>query len=197
MGMTLSPRRQRFVEEWLADPNATQAAIRAGYSPRTAKQQGSRLLTNDDVKAAIQARQRALADQTDVSAETVVAELAGIAFADIGTYLDWSDDGVRITSRDDLPEGASRAISEISEVVTAAGQRTVRLKLHSKPDALDKLGRVLGLFVDRLHVTGQVDRPLRHFTVDQLEKMLELAEATTLEGEATVIEDEAGEGDLA
>ena len=53
--MPLTPKRQRFVHEYLIDPNATRAAIKAGYSPRTAKQQGSWLLTNVDVSAALSA----------------------------------------------------------------------------------------------------------------------------------------------
>ncbi len=67
--MMLSLRRQRFVDEYLVEPNATQAAIRAGYSPRTARQQGSRLLTSVDVSAALRAKQDELTRETwDTSA---------------------------------------------------------------------------------------------------------------------------------
>ena len=58
--MPLSPKRQRFVDEYLVDNNATAAAKRAGYSARTAKQQGSRLLTSVDVQQAVAERTLAL-----------------------------------------------------------------------------------------------------------------------------------------
>ncbi|MCT8281763.1 terminase small subunit [Xanthomonas translucens] len=71
----LSPKQQRFVSEYLKDQNATQAAIRAGYSKGTAKQQGSRLLTNADVAAAVNKGQRRVAKKAEVTADSLMAEL--------------------------------------------------------------------------------------------------------------------------
>jgi len=73
------PRRARFVAEYLIDLNATQAAIRAGYSPHTAKQQGSRLLTDVDVSRAIAQGQLELAERTQANETFIVAELVEIA----------------------------------------------------------------------------------------------------------------------
>jgi len=77
--ITLSTRRTRFVAEYLIDLNATQAAMRAGYSRHTAKQQGSRLLTNVDVSRAIAQGQRELAERTRANETFIVAELVEIA----------------------------------------------------------------------------------------------------------------------
>jgi phage terminase small subunit len=63
----MTPRQQRFVEEYLVDLNATQAAIRAGYSARTANEQGARLLANASVAAAIQAAQQARSDRMQIT----------------------------------------------------------------------------------------------------------------------------------
>ena len=71
----LTPRRQVFVREYLFDRNATQAAIRAGYSPRTAKMQGSRLLTFDDVKQAIATITQKLAAENELNADWVLKRL--------------------------------------------------------------------------------------------------------------------------
>ena len=71
----LSRRQQRFVQEYLVDANATQAAIRAGYYPHTAKQQGSRLLTNVDVQAAVADGIVALAESAGIDAEWVIRQL--------------------------------------------------------------------------------------------------------------------------
>lgn len=75
----LSPKRQKFVREYLIDLNATQAAIRAGYSARTARMAGSRLLTNDDVKAVIDEALRKRAAKTELTAEWIVEELRKVA----------------------------------------------------------------------------------------------------------------------
>ncbi len=71
----LTPKQARFVEEYLIDLNATQAAKRAGYSTHTADVQGPRLLGNVGVAAAIQAAQTALSERLEVTAERVVAGL--------------------------------------------------------------------------------------------------------------------------
>lgn len=78
----LDPRQQRFVREYLIDPNGTQAAIRAGYSAHTATVQASDLLRRPHVQDAIQAGQKKLQDKLDLKAEHVVRQLALIATAD-------------------------------------------------------------------------------------------------------------------
>jgi hypothetical protein len=71
----MNDKQQRFAEEYLVDMNATQAAIRAGYSAHTAKQQGSRLLTKADVQAAIQTAQAEHREHTAVTIESLTEKL--------------------------------------------------------------------------------------------------------------------------
>lgn len=71
----LTDKQQRFVDEYLIDMNATQAAIRTGYSEKTAKQQGSRLLTNVDVLAAVKAGQAKVAERIEVTQEYVLSSI--------------------------------------------------------------------------------------------------------------------------
>jgi len=78
----LSPRIQRFVDEYLIDLNGTQAAKRAGYSAHTAPEQASRLLTNVKVQAAIAVARKAQQERTGITADKVLREIALIAFAD-------------------------------------------------------------------------------------------------------------------
>ena len=75
----ITPKQQRFVTEYLIDLNATQAAIRAGYSQKTAQQQGSRLLTNVVVKRAIAAQQDRQLKSVEVRIEDVLHDLRAIA----------------------------------------------------------------------------------------------------------------------
>ena len=72
--MPLNPRQQRFVDQYIIDLNGTQAAIRAGYSPRTANEQASRLLAHANVRAAVDARTKVLADAADGSAMWIVEQ---------------------------------------------------------------------------------------------------------------------------
>ena len=71
----MNPRRQRFVEEYLKDLNATQAAQRAGYSPRTAKSQGQRLLTFVEVQSELQKRMQHLAKRNELDADWIIRKL--------------------------------------------------------------------------------------------------------------------------
>lgn len=74
-GTPLTPKQQRFVQEYLQDHNGTQAAIRAGYSESTARQQGSRLLTEPRIQAAVRAGQKKVAKKAEVTVDTLMAEL--------------------------------------------------------------------------------------------------------------------------
>lgn len=70
----LSAKQLRFVAEYLKDQNATQAAVRAGYSKGTAKQQGSRLLTNGDIEAAVNRGLQRVAKRSDITVESLARE---------------------------------------------------------------------------------------------------------------------------
>ena len=87
----LSAKQELFVSWFAVDGNATQAAIRAGYSAKTAKSQGQRLLTNADVSFAIAAKQARRFAKVEITADRVLAEMASIAFHDVGKLL--NDDG--------------------------------------------------------------------------------------------------------
>jgi phage terminase small subunit len=86
--MALTPKQETFVREYLIDLNATQAAIRAGYSAKTAKQQGARLLTNVDVSTALTEAKTARSEKTQINAEWVLNRLAADATADLAMLYD-------------------------------------------------------------------------------------------------------------
>lgn len=87
-GADLTSKQQRFVDEYLIDLNATQAAIRAGYSPATAEQQGSRLLSNVKVQAHVTEQQNARSERTRVDADWLLTRLADEAVADVADIYD-------------------------------------------------------------------------------------------------------------
>lgn len=144
----LRPKQQRFVAEYLIDLNATQAAIRAGYSKHTAKQQGARLLTDADIAAAVANSRQRVAEKLEITAERVLNELALIGFARSGEYFEWGSNGVTLIDKDSLTPEQMAAVAEVSETTTKDGG-SIRLKLHDKVGALTKLGQHLGMFVER------------------------------------------------
>ena len=149
-------RRALFVAEYLIDRNATQAAIRAGYSPHTAKQQGSRLLTNADVWGAIEEQAARTMAKLEVSRERVIAGLANIAFANVLDYGHVTEDGHFDVDLSKATYGQMAAVREIigtSRSTTADDgteqvERQIQIKLADKRKALVSLGKHLGLFKD-------------------------------------------------
>ena len=144
-----TPKQTRFVEEYLVDLNGKQAAIRAGYRPKTAEVQASRLLRNAKVEKALEAAMLARSKRTEVSADHVVNEFARIAFANMRDY--WPRPGETIDLHR-LDQDRTAAVEEIviHESVDPSGvlHRHIRLKLRDKQRALDSLARHLGIFTD-------------------------------------------------
>lgn len=151
----LTPKQARFVQEYLVDVNSTQAAIRAGYSKKTAQEQSSRLLSNVMVSAAVAKEQHALAEKTGVTAEKVIAELALIGFANMGDYVNLSDPDKPMVDLSNLTPKQASAIAAVTYEKRGI-ERRVKIKLHDKLNALVTLGKHLGLFSER-HLLGGLD----------------------------------------
>lgn len=138
----LSDKQKRFVSEYLVDLNATQAAIRAGYSKKTAQEQSSRLLSNVMVQEEIQKRQEKLQCKLEISQERVLEELAAIAFANGTDFVTVTATGlldIKPTSK--VPKEKLPAIAGIKY-----NQLGIEIKLHDKVRALELLGKHLGVF---------------------------------------------------
>ena len=90
----LTPKQQRFVEEYLIDLNATQAAIRAGYSEKTAKEIGSENLTKPNIAKAIQEAQESLSNKTQLTVDMVVQGL----LKEAQDYADGSTQSARVSA---------------------------------------------------------------------------------------------------
>ncbi|MDQ7830712.1 MAG: terminase small subunit [Desulfovibrionaceae bacterium] len=141
----LTGLQERFVQEYLVDLNATRAAERAGYSPRTAPSTGARLKNLPHVKARIEAAMAERTARTRIRQDRVVMELARLAFSDIREFADWDEGGVRIRDSGGMGPEQSACIAEIVETPGKEG-RKLRVKLHGKTRALEVLCRHLGLF---------------------------------------------------
>ncbi|MFD5022301.1 terminase small subunit [Paenibacillus sp. NPDC058367] len=169
----LTAMQQLFVKEYLVDLNATQAAIRAGYSANTATEQSSRLLANVKVQKAVQEAMARREKRTDITAERVLSELGKIAFSDLNAFIEVSEDGKITVKPSNQLDGT--VLSEISESITTNG-RTRKVKLHDKMKALELIGRHLAMFTDKQEIKIEKTDDDKQAAINQLKKMLEQSE---------------------
>lgn len=154
--MALTDKQQRFVEEYIIDLNATQAAIRAGYSEKTAYSIGEENLKKPEIAKAIQKAMDKRSKRTEITADMVLREYAKIGFSNISDYLkvesrmgkdeqgnEFSYKSVNIFETDEIEIDKIGAIAEIKQ--TRDG---IALKLHDKKGALDSIAKHLGMFSD-------------------------------------------------
>ena len=150
----LTDKQARFVDEYLVDLNATQAAIRAGYSAKTANEQGARLLANVSVQNAIRERQEVLKMKTEVTQEWVVERYRRIVEG-CDKRLFFNDDGsVKPPSQWSAEMGLAVAGFEVQELGDEGLAVSVsKLRFQDAKAALDSLARHLGMFKDKVEVS--------------------------------------------
>lgn len=149
----MTAKQKRFIEEYLVDLNATQAAIRAGYSPATASEQGARMLGNVNIKGEIDRQLAERSKRTGISADRVIREMAKIAFANISDVVDLTTGQARTdAARDDLAAVQQIKVRRSETEAGVAIETDVRLA--DKLKAAELLGKHLGMFRDRLEVSG-------------------------------------------
>ena len=159
-----NPKRERFCQEYIIDLNATKAAERSKYSKRTANEQGARLLANVSVQNRIAELKEERAMRTQVTQDRIGEELKLLAFSDFRDYGEvvgeLGIDRLKLKTFDQIGEGKTRAIQSITERIS---EKNVQLsfKLHGKLPAIELLGRHIGMFVERMALTGEDGGPIR------------------------------------
>lgn len=188
----LTEKQQRFCEEYLIDLNATQAAIRAGYKEKTAYSMGQRLLKNVEIQNQLQKRKLERVERTEITQDMVLYELANIAFSNAADYAAvvekdlmvehdgeeypvYDHDGNPVKYRTvepvltaDLTENQKRALAVIKK-----GRDGFEVKPYDKIRALELLGKHLGMFTDKVEVSGEVNNPMAELTTEELKKLIE------------------------
>ncbi|HET9554328.1 MAG TPA: terminase small subunit [Anaeromyxobacteraceae bacterium] len=170
--MALTPKQRKFVQELMVDENARQAAIRAGYSPKSAEVNGPRLCRQPSVRAAIEAARLEAAQRTQLRQEEVIAELKRIIFADPRKAFDAEGNPIPIH---ELPEDVARAIAATkvrvedvpgqtlddgAEVKARAVASVKEWKWWDKTKGLELAMRHLGLLRDKVEHSGKDGEPL-------------------------------------
>jgi phage terminase small subunit len=176
--VALTDQQKRFVGEYLVDLNAWRAAVRAGYSPKSARSHAYQMLRRPHVAEAIAAGQAELAAKVGISVERIIMELARIGFSDIREAVQWRStttegEGREASARvvnvlelkkaEDLAPDIAAAIAEISQLPNGG----LRVKLHDKLTALAGLGRHLGMFADRREQASPITVEIVRFGEDR------------------------------
>ncbi len=153
--MALTKKQKLFVEEYLIDLNATQAAIRAGYSPTSARQIADENMSKPDIKNAIEKALAERSKRTGVNADRIILELAKIAFVNPTDVINMDE----ATIRGDANRDDTAAISsvKVKTIPTEDGNITEReIKTYDKIKALELLGKHTGMFTDKFKIEGAI-----------------------------------------
>lgn len=151
----LTNKQKRFIEEYLIDLNATQASIRAGYSPETAKEIGCENLTKPNIKNEIDKAIAERSRRTGINQDRVLREIAKIAFVNPSNVINFNQATVKENASDD--DLAVISGIKIKSIPTDDGNIQEReVKLYDKLKALDMLGKHLGMFTDKIELNGDM-----------------------------------------
>lgn len=143
----LTEKQKRFIEEYLIDLNATQAAIRAGYSPNSARDIGSENLTKPAIRARIDEALAERSKRTGINADRVLREIARIAFVNAADVINF--DSATIAEGASEDDTAAIASVKVKTIPTGDGEGVEReIRLCDKLKALELCGKHLGMFKD-------------------------------------------------
>ncbi len=146
----MTPKQRLFIDEYMIDRNATQAAIRAGYHPKMAAQ----LIAKPSIKDAIDEAIAIQSRRTGITVERILQELAKVAFLNPIDVIDMDE----ATLRGDANRDDTAAIQSvrIKRIPTENGDIVEReVKVYNKVDALHKLGQQLGMFKNEIDLSIQ------------------------------------------
>lgn len=158
----LNPKQLRFVAEYLIDLNATQAAVRAGYSARCAQEIGAENLSKPLIAEAIQAGQRQQLEKTDLTAARTLEELRRLSFSDLRGAFDASGHLLPLDKMSADMRSAIASVKVTKKNLTAGDgvmEDVVELKLWDKTRALDTLAKHFRLLEPEALPPNERDRP--------------------------------------
>lgn len=144
----MTPKQERFCQEYVIDCNGTQAAIRAGYSQHSANEIAAENLAKPNIRDRVAELQAKIAKKLEITAEKVLREIALLGFSNMQDYAEFSPDGVTLKESSELTREQMAAVSSVSETTTQHGG-SVHFKLHDKRGSLELLGKNLALFIER------------------------------------------------
>ncbi|ACL77587.1 terminase small subunit [Ruminiclostridium cellulolyticum] len=148
----LTAKQEMFIQEYLIDLNATQAAIRAGYSTKTANEIGAENLTKPSIRTRIDEALAERSRRLGISQDRVVNELAKIAFVNPADVMDFDNATVSSTAKKD--DTAAILSVKVKKSFSDTGETTEReVRMNDKVKSLELLGKHLGMFKDKVEIS--------------------------------------------
>lgn len=178
-----TPKQKRFIEEYVIDFNGTAAAIRAGYSPASAKVIANELLTKPDIYAEVQAKIEAMTNKADITKERILLEMRRLALFDVRSLYDENGHPLPVHQ---LSDDAAAAINGLDVVSVGNAElgvgQVMKYKIPDKNKALESLAKILG-YLDR---TTELER----LQTEKLKKEIEaqFGDETPFEPATIIIE---------
>ncbi len=145
MGRKLTNKQRRFVDRYLVHLNAPRAAKEAGYSSRSARNQAHRMMTNDDISAAIESAMKERSERLKISQDDVLRMLVDLVESNIGEICFWEKNKILMRDLNEIPRERLSGIKKLSCRETSWG-RSISITMYDKVAALTLLGKHLGLF---------------------------------------------------
>lgn len=156
----LTPKQERFIAEYRKDLNATQAAIRAGYSPKYADTVGPALLRKSGVSEILAKQTQTTLQRIKVTAERAIEEAAALAFSDLGAYYNEAGEVKPMSEWTPEMRAAVQSLETLDRDITPGERgpaaKVHRLKLWDKPKNLEMLFKHLGLLAEKVNVDGKI-----------------------------------------
>ncbi len=142
-----SPMQLLFIEKYMLHRSARRAAVEAGYSDT--ENAGWRLLQNKKIVDEINRRKEAQRRRNELLEDEVLQELAKIAFVDLTDVVDFTGSRLDVKDLSEIPEHVRPAIKKVICTPSQHGDK-VTIELHDKISALEKLGKYLSMWVDKI-----------------------------------------------
>ncbi len=181
--VALTPKQEQFCFKYLELGDAS-SAYRDAYScekmkPESIHRNAHELLKDTKISSRIEELRKDHREQHDITVARLTAELLPIAFADAGDFFEWGPHGVKVKDSATLSRTQRSAVSEVSQTITQGGG-TIKIKLHDKLVAIDKLARLHGLIIEKREHSGEIALSLAT-RLEAAQRRLEADETRTIE----------------
>lgn len=167
MANKLNPKQQKFIDFYVRDRNATEAAKAAGYSDKTAYSQGQRLLKHVEIKSEVERRlkisSKQLQNATDLTKEKLLTELLPTIFGDLGDVASWTAEELKLIPSNELDDSLRKSIQSISTTRTTSQfgvNKKVSIKLNDRLRAIEIAAKMMGWIIQKNEHTGKDGEPL-------------------------------------
>jgi phage terminase small subunit len=165
----LTEKQKRFIDEYLNNPNAAEAARKAGYSARTARDIGAENLAKPHIADEIARLSAIRAAEANITAKDIWQHWSAICKTEIGDVLDMTGDVPRLKPANQIPMSARRAIKsvKVKRYMEGHGEEARQVEVTEfafweKPNTLSTVAKAMGELIDRIIHVGPDGGPIRH-----------------------------------